>query len=387
MGLNLNCWHKVLCVLAVVALGAPLAQGQEAPARQKKAGMRMQQGPVSPEVHADRTVTFRLRAPKAAEVAVSGEFGASGKMTKDDKGIWSVTVGPLAPNIYDYGFNVDGLRILDAANPDFKNPTTSLLLVPGAEPRPYELRKVAHGNVTMHWYDSKAAGVTRRIYVYTPPGYGTSGEKYPVLYLLHGSGDNEGMWTLSGHANLILDNLLADGKAKPAVIVMPNGHVPRPAATAAGTGDMSAERNRTMSVFENDLLGDVMPLVEASYRVYTDPAHRAIAGLSMGGGQSATIGLNHPELFGYVGVWSMGAREPDTQFKTLVEKKALSDKNLKLLWIGCGKSDGLFPGAEVMDKWMTEHNVKHVWRPSEGAHQWPVWRMYLSEFLPLLFKE
>ena len=382
---NRKCLRMLVCVLAVAMLGVTLAPAQDAPARQKKAGMRFQQGPVSPEVHADRTVTFRLRAPKAAEVSVSGEIGAAGKMTKDDKGVWSVTVGPLAPNIYDYGFNVDGLRILDVANPDFKNPTTSMLLVPGEQTRPYELRKVAHGNLTIHWYDSKAAGVTRRIIVYTPPGYGKGDEKYPVLYLLHGSGGNESSWSAGGKANLILDNLLEGGKAKPAVIVMPNGHVSRPAATA-GAAEMTAERNRTMSVFENDLLGDVMPLVEANYRVYTDPAHRAIAGLSMGGGQSATIGLNHPELFGFVGVWSMGAREPDTQFKKLVEQKPLSDKNLKLLWIGCGKSDGFFAGAEEMDQWMTAHQVKHVWRPSEGSHQWPVWRMYLSEFLPLLFK-
>ena len=160
--------------------------------------------------------------------------------------------------------------------------------------------------------------------------------------------------------------------------------MPRPAAQAGG--DPAAERSRATGLFEKDLLEDVLPIVEANYRVQADPAHRAIAGLSMGGGQSASIGLNHPELFGYVGVWSMGlSREPDAAFKRLLEKTEQSKANLKLLWIGCGEKDGLFPGADRLSKWMTDHGVKNVWRPSEGAHAWPVWRLYLSEFLPLLF--
>jgi enterochelin esterase family protein len=369
--------------MMLLSLAAPALRAQQAPAPQRP---RMRaSGLASPEVHPDRTVTFRLRAPKATQVSVSGEFGQGGAMTKDDNGVWSLTVGPLAPNIYDYSFSVVGMRMVDPGNPELKNQTTSLVLVPGEKPRPYEMRQVPHGTVTMQWYDSKAVGATRRIFVYTPPDYGKSQEKYPVLYLLHGSGDNESMWTHSGHANLIMDNLLAEGKAKPAVIVMPLGHVPRPAQAGM---DYAAERARSTNLFESDLLQDVMPLVESTYRVYTDPAHRAIAGLSMGGAQAGSIGLNHPELFGYVGIWSMGARNPETGFKTLLEKKELSQKNLKLLWIGCGREDNTvgFASAEYLSKWMTEHGIKNVWRPSEGAHQWPVWRMYLSEFLPLLFQ-
>lgn len=379
---NLLCL-SLLCAAALM-LAAPWAGAQQQNEARRPARPRMAML-VSPEVHPDRTVTFRLRAPQAKQVSVAGEIGSGKTMTKDDRGVWSVTVGPLKPNIYDYAFTVDGLRMLDPSNPDIKTPTTSIVLVPAEKPALYELRPVAHGSVTIHWYDSKACGVTRRIFVYTPPDYAKSGKQYPVLYLLHGSGDNESMWTASGKANLIMDNLLAEGKAQPAIIVMPFGHVPMP---AQGSGDMAAERGRRNQLFESDLLQDVMPLVESQYRVLTDPAHRAIAGLSMGGGQSSSIGLNHPELFGYVGVWSIGARDPENTFKRLLENKKLSEQNLKLLWIGCGRQDNTvgFDNAENLSKWMTEHGVKNTWRPSEGSHEWPVWRMYLGEFLPLIFK-
>jgi enterochelin esterase family protein len=368
--------------LAAVGIAAPLmAQEPKAQSRPRMARV------VSPEVRPDRTVTFRLRAPQAKEVKVSGEFGNAGSMTKGDDGIWTVTVGPLAPNLYEYGFSVDGQRTIDPGNTFLKNPTTSLVLVPGDEGSVYSNRPVPHGSVTTHWYDSKSVGVLRRFNVYTPPGYAKDMDtKYPVLYLLHGSGDDETGWTTVGRANLIMDLLLAEGKAKPALIVMPYGHVPAPRPAQPGA-DPAAERNRTMGLFEKDLLDDVLSIVEANYRVYTDPAHRAIAGLSMGGGQSANIGLNHPELFGYVGVWSMGimGRDPEAAFKRMLEHSSERDANLKLLWIGCGEKDGLFPGAERLAKWMTEHGVKNTWRPSEGAHTWPVWRLYLSEFLPLVF--
>lgn len=370
---------SLLCAAALM-LAAPWAGAQQNNEPRRPARSLMNRL-TSPEVHSDRTVTFRLRAPQAKQVSVSGEIGQGKQMTRDDAGVWSITVGPLKPNIYDYAFTVDGMRILDPGNPEIKTPTTSLLLVPAEKPALYELRPVPHGSVTIHWYDSRSCGVTRRIFVYTPPDYASSGRKYPVLYLLHGSGDNESMWVASGKANLIMDNLLAEGKAQPAVIVMPYGHVPM-------TQQMSADRNRRTQLFEDDLLQDVIPLVEKQYRVQTDPAHRAIAGLSMGGWQSSSIGLNHPELFGYVGVWSMGARDPDNTFKRMLENKKLIDQNLKLLWIGCGRQDSVvgFDTAEQLSQWMTGHGVKNTWRPSEGAHEWPVWRMYLGEFLPLIFK-
>jgi enterochelin esterase-like enzyme len=340
---------------------------------------------VSPEVHPDRTVTFRLRAPDAKAVTVQGDLGEPRPLSKADDGLWTVTVGPLKADLYQYWFNVEGLHVVDPGNRDLKDPRTSLVVVPGDPPSLVDRVPGRHGRVTMHWYDSRPAGVTRRVCVYTPPGYEPSTDSYPVLYLLHGSGDDETAWMTSGRATTIADNLLAQGKAVPALIVMPYGHVPR-AASPAGAAP-GAERARTARLFEEDLLQEVVPLVEASYRVHKDPAHRAIAGLSMGGGQSASIGLNHPELFGYVGVWSSGlSTEPETTFRNLLARSDQSRNHLKLLWIGCGRQDRIFPNAERLSGWMTEHGVKNVWRPSEGPHEWPVWRLYLGEFLPRLFR-
>lgn len=365
--------------LAILAC-ASAANAQQTPTNRPA---RMMNRIVSPEIHPDRTVSFRLRAPKASQVTISIEVARPQAMTKDDGGVWSLTVGPLEPDMYDYSFNVDGLRTIDPGNIDIKNPTTSILLVPGEPPALWEVRHVPHGAVNIHWYDSKSVGTTRRLYVYTPPDYGKTDAKYPVLYLLHGAGDDESGWTVAGHANLIMDNLIAEGKAKPAIIAMPFGHVPRPAPAG---GNPAGAFGRTNQLFKQDLLNDVIPLVEATYRVHTDPAHRAIAGLSMGGGQSQSIGLNHPELFGYVGVWSAGlARNPDEAFKQLLANADESHKSLKLLWIGIGKQDAGFDRAQALSKWMTDHNVKNEWHPSEGAHQWPVWRRYLAEFVPRLF--
>ena len=366
------------CTLAV-ALAAS-SHAQEPATKQANRPARI----VSPEVKPDRTVTFRLRAPRANEVTVSGAGGAKGPMKKGEDGVWTLTTGPLAADLYEYAFVVDGLRVLDPNNANIKNPSTSQVLVPGDPPSLIDERKVPHGNITMHAYDSKSVGVARNVWVYTPPGYGKGDTRYPVLYLIHGAGDDESGWTKAGRANQIMDNLLADGKATPALIVMPFGHVPRPAQG----GTDPAERARTANLFEKDLLEDVIPLIESNYRVLTDPAHRAIAGLSMGGGQAANIGVNHPELFGYVGVWSGALRgDPATAFKRFLDNKEESKKNLKLLWIGCGKQDGLFSGSERMVKWMEEQGVKSDWHPTEGGHAWPVWRLYLGEFLPKLFKE
>ncbi|MCX7046492.1 MAG: alpha/beta hydrolase-fold protein [Candidatus Sumerlaeota bacterium] len=379
--LNRNSGMLLLGAMALLvgamALGCAATRTKQQPAATNAPPPR-----VASEIYPDRTVTMRLRAPKALEVSVAGQIGAR-PMVKDSEGVWSVTLGPLAPAIYDYSFVVDGVSMADPGNPDIKGPTSSLLPIPAKKPALYEMRNVPHGQVTIHWYHSTTLAADRRVYVYTPPGYGRRNAKFPVLYLLHGSGDTESGWTMIGRANQIMDNLLAQRKAKPAIIVMPLGHVPPPAQT---TSDTAIERGRSLRLFEADLLNDVIPLVEAKYRVIADSDHRAIAGLSMGGAQAASIGLNHPELFGYVGVWSAGlAREPDTAYKRLIDNAETSRKNLKLLWIGCGQQDKGFARAEDLTKWMTEHGVKNTWRPSEGAHEWPVWRMYLGEFLSLLF--
>jgi enterochelin esterase family protein len=335
---------------------------------------------VSPEVNPDRSVTFRLRAPKATEVAVSGEWpGGTKPMTKDDQGVWSVTVGPLAPELYGYGFVIDGVRTADPGNPAVKpmrSPTTSILDVPGEKPLLHDFTDVPHGTVHSHVYWSKSLGKKRNLCVYTPPGYDKTEKSLPVLYLLHGAGDNEGTWTALGRAHFILDNLLAAGKVVPMIVVMTDGH----AAFAKPDGARGVP-------FTEDFLHDVMPLAEANYHLDPKPTRQAIAGLSMGGGQSLTIGLNHPELFGWVGAFSAAVGQPETAFATPLSDPDKTNKSLKLLWIACGKDDGLIARNKTFADLLEKKGIKHQFLTTEGNHSWPVWRKYLAEFTPLLFKE
>ena len=324
----------------------------------------------SPEIAADRSVTFRVRAPAASEVTVSGEFMKGSKpLQKDAKGIWAVTIGPIEPEIYNYNFTIDGVRTIDPNNPNVKTGSTpstiaSILEVRGEHPMFYDAQRVPHGEIRTHWYESKSLRTTRRLTIYTPPGYAANA-RYPVLYLFHGANADETAWTRLGHVNLILDNLLAAGKAKPMLIVMPFGYGVPPGAP-----------NNT-EAFSRDLLEDVIPFVEAHYRAYTDRDHRAIAGLSMGGGQSLGIGLSHLELFSYVAGFSAAVRDPELP-------KAGNDK-LHLLWLGCGKDDSLFAVNESFSKMLDEAHIQHVFHKSDGAHTWINWRHYLNEFAPLLF--
>jgi enterochelin esterase family protein len=342
--------------------------------------------PDSPVVHSDRRVTFGILAPKANEVElVDGILGAvlggPKAMKKGEDGVWSITVGPLDPGIYDYGFSIDGsTRLVDPANTQVIERAwgpTSFFEVPGDTPNVASARDVPRGALHIHHYDSKAVGKTRRVRVYTPAGYEKSGNTtYPVLYLFHGSGGIDSQWTTVGRANFILDGVIADGKAKPMIVVMTNGHVPQP----KGVG-----RGRTANEgFEQDLIGDVMPLVESLYRIKPGRENRAIAGLSMGGGQSMQIGLSHLDLFSSVASFSGAVRDLST-----IEAMSAADLNekLDLLWIGCGKDDFLFEANNNLDKLLTEKKVQHVYRVSEGGHTWPVWRLYLSELTPLLFQD
>ena len=340
---------------------------------------------ISPEVHADRTVTFRVRAPKAGEVRVSGEFGDK-VMTNDGTGLWSVTVGPLEPDLYGYGFSVDGFRTLDPANTSVKpmrSPTTSMLDVPDDQPLMHDFRAdVAHGTVRLHTYPSRALGKLRRLQVYTPPDYDRkSRTRYPVLYLLHGSGDNEATWTALGRAHWIADNLIARHLAKPLIIVMTDGHAAF-ANPPPGSGD---ERTRNRQAFQRDLIEDVMPFVEASYRTRTDRESRAIIGLSMGGGQSLSVGLKHLDRFAWVGGMSSGVRDPEQMFAGVLGDAQATNQKLKLLWIACGQDDFLLKPNRQFDELLTARGIRHEFRLSEGGHSWPVWRRYLAEFLPRLF--
>ncbi len=348
---------------------------------------------VSPEVHVDGKVTFRLAAPKADKVVLnSGEMqpilkATSTPLVKADDGIWTVTVGPLPPGIYDYTFNIDGLSITDPSSPNVfgnRQGSRGFVEVPGpkGQPRHDEWRDVPHGTVTIHWYDSKASGTRRRLHVYTPPGYGKDTmTKYPVLYLLHGSGDNDSHWMHIGRANVIADNLIAGGKAVPMLIVMPDGHViERP----AGTVD-DRKRQEIRQAFEEDLLESVVPLVEANYRVRMDAGSRAIAGLSMGSAQSLMVGLGHTDRFAWIGAFSGAISREDPVLAGLKADPAKANERLRLLWLAIGKEDGGLKNKQALSAALKDMGVKHEYKETDGAHRWSVWRVYLAEFLPRLF--
>ncbi|MFC1634750.1 alpha/beta hydrolase-fold protein [Planctomycetota bacterium] len=334
---------------------------------------------VSPEVHPDRRVTFRLRAPNAKNVAVN--LQGTHPMVKSDEGLWSATIGPFEPEIYEYDFVVDGLRIVDPSNAWLKvwlRSSRNVVEVPGEKPMFFEEQQVPHGTVHIHKYPSKSLGVTQGLYVYTPPGYETRREaKYPVLYLFHGFGDSEDAWTVVGRANLIVDNLLAKNKARPLIIVMPYGHTPAAPPVRGSIGNYQS--------FERDLIEDVIGYVQTNYRISTEQKDRAVAGLSMGGGQSLTIGLGNLELFGWLGAFSSAIPESKNSEKLLAEPESINDK-LKLLWIGCGKKDFLFERNQKFLARLKTDKINHVAHITEGAHEWRLWRIYLSEFVPLLFR-
>lgn len=363
--------------LAMVLLLAPLASPQPQPVDTL----------VSPEVHADRRVTFRIRAPKASEVTLAMDFMAANSresMTKDSQGVWSVTIGPLDPTVYIYTFTVDGVTMADPVNPNIKlraRTSASMVEVPADPPSIWDARDVPHGMVQINWQKSTVInGETRWIWVYTPPAYERETKRrYPVLYLFHGSNDTAAGWTLAGHANFILDNLLAEKKAVPMIVVMPFGH-------ALPFGVRGGPVNNT-DLYEQYVLKDVMPLVESKYRVAPGRANRAIAGLSMGGGQALTIGLRHLDLFSALGAFSgalMG--DFDKQFPEVVANPKDINAKLRVFWIGCGKQDGLFERSQKLSEQLTARQIKHTFRPSEGEHVFKVWRLYLSEFVPLLFR-
>ncbi|MEO7414395.1 MAG: alpha/beta hydrolase-fold protein [Opitutaceae bacterium] len=334
---------------------------------------------ISPEIAADRRVTFRLRAPNAKAVSVSGQFlKERAAMTKDDTGLWTVTVGPVEPNVYEYSFNVDGVSMVDPGSPAIKpmrNPRTSILEIPGTPALVHDFQDVPHGKVTLHWYASKSLGRRRALQVYTPPGYDANPTaRFPTLYLFHGSGDNEATWVAHGHAHWILDNLIAQRRAQPMIVVMLDGHAVTPGPGLA--------RNANLIAFERDLLEDAMPLVTANYRTQEDAANRAIVGLSMGGGESLNIGLKHADRFAWVG--GMSSSVGDTA--SLLDDGAALNRKLKLLWIACGKEDSLLKANQDLDAALTAKNVRHEFHETPGAHTWPVWRGYLADFVPKLFK-
>jgi enterochelin esterase family protein len=358
-------------------------------------------GPVviSPEVAGDCKVTFRILAPKAETVRLSaGDIPGTGQgaeMTKGTNGIWEVTLGPISPGAYRYNFNVDGVPVIDPRNPatsESNANTWSLVYVPGADFM--DTKDVAHGAVAQVTYYSKALSKFRRMHVYTPPGYENGKGKYPVFYLLHGAMDCDDSWSSVGRAGFILDNLIAAKRARPMIVVMPAGHtgpfVPRaPGAPRPTTDD-----------FAKDFVGDIMPFVEEHYRVRTDRQSRAMAGLSMGGGQTLNIGVPHLDKFAYFGVFSsgvfgitgrgFGTNAPsgpsfEEQNQAVLDNPKLKS-GLRLFWFATGKDDFLIETSRATVAMLQKHKFDVVFKETTGAHTWINWRDYLNEFTPQLFQ-
>jgi enterochelin esterase family protein len=364
---------KLSCLVALwfTLVLAPLAATAEPPPY------------LSPEVHADRTVTFRIQAPRAGEVTFNGDWIVNDKpkLAKGDKGIWSVTLGPLAPGLFIYSFNVDGVAMPDPLNPDIKlraRSAGSIVVVPGEAPGFADARDVPHGTVEINWHRSAALGQMRQLWVYLPPGYAKDRRTYPILYLLHGRNGTAADWTQAGLVNFLMDNLIADKRAVPMIVVMPWLH-------ALSFDAPPIESNDALARY---LLEDVIPLVEGKYRVTRDRAHRALAGLSMGGAATLTTGLNHPELFSHLVAFSTGgpAAEIEKRILPALEHGAALDKQLKLFWMGCGKQDSVIGMNEALAKTITDHGVKVSFHATEGVHNWALWRAYLDETAPLLFR-
>ncbi len=352
----------------------------------------------SPEVLPDNRVAFRIYAPKATEITISGDFlpaGPGPKLEKDEQGVWSYTAGPLAPDFYSYSFTVDGVRTLDPKNAMVKqgiNSLDNMFELPGAEAAFEANQQVPHGDIRTVWFSSTVLETQRSMRVYTPPGYDAAKTKYPVLYLLHGGGDEDSGWSTIGRAGFILDNLLAQGKIKPMVVVMPNGSLPRPPAAPGAQPSPGLFADR----FTDHLMKDIVPYVERHFRVLATPQQRAIAGLSMGGMQTLAVVMTNPDQFGYVGVFSSGIASfrQDTNAVEEFEKrydKTLGDKDsfnksVKLLWFSIGEKDFLHKANENAMDVMKRHGIRFVSNESEGGHTWINWRHYLNQFAPMLFR-
>jgi enterochelin esterase family protein len=341
----------------------------------------------SPVVNPDRTVTFRFRAPNARQVELNAQFlKANQPLTPDGSGLWSLTVGPVEPNLYPYSFVVDGVSVADPNNVNFfpnERFKNSLVDIPSDPPALYAVRDVPHGEVTHCWYASKSMGGTRPLVVYTPPGYRESTMRYPTFYLVSGTTDTEETWFRVGRANFILDNLIAQKRAVPMVIVMPYGN------TFTGTPDPSSLQAADMyRLFNDDLVGSIIPYVEAHFRVIPDREKRAIAGFSRGGGQSLFAGFTNLEKFAWICSYSAYLTEEvfDKYFPALSGTPAVTNQRLKLLWLGVGTEDFLYTQAVAFDDLLTERKIEHKKLFTGGGHTWMNARTYLTETVQLFFK-
>jgi len=377
--------QRCFCALSVLGV---MAAAQDKPTQ--TAAPRPPAALVSPEVHADRSVTFRLRAPNAKEVQLDREGTEPVPMQKDEQGVWSVTTAPVSPDYYGYSFVADGVRLIDPENP-LLTPnllaTENAVHVPGPLSLPWELNDVPHGEIHHHFYKSAVARDDRDYYVYTPAEYDPAAKTtYPVLYLLHGFSDDASGWTAVGHANVILDNLIAQGKAKPMIVVMPLGYGTMDFLRLRGDAWSHAEmRDRNFESFRKALLTEVMPRIESEYRITKDRKARAIAGLSMGGSESLLTALNNLDKFAWVGAFSSGGIPEDFQ-KDFPSLDARANQHLHLLWIACGTEDDLIKVNRNLREWLKTKGVKATEIETPGMHTWMVWRRNLAEFAALLFR-
>ena len=368
---------------------------------------------VSPEIHSDNTVTFRLKAPKAVRVQITGDFLPKQKvktpqgefevpgvtdLTEGKEGVWEFTTPEaLQPELYSYSFIVDGLRMMDPANVYMIRDVatvTNVFIIGGGRADLYKVNDVPHGTVSRMWYNSPTLGMDRRLTVYTPAGYETSGKRYPVFYLLHGMGGDEEAWIALGRTSQILDNLIAQGKAKPMIVVMTNGNAAQEAApgeSSLGFAAPSMQLPKTMEGSFETAFPDVVKFVDQRFRTIKSKSGRAIAGLSMGGYHSLHISKQYPDMFNYVGLFSaaiMADKSVKSPIYDDMESKLATQfaKKPALYWIGIGKTDFLYKANEDYRKMLDEKGYKYTYYETGEGHIWKNWRIYLTEFAPLLFK-
>ena len=368
---------------------------------------------VSPEIHSDNTVTFRLKAPKAVRVQITGDFLPKQKvktpqgefevpgvtdLTEGKEGVWEFTTPEaLQPELYSYSFIVDGLRMMDPANVYMIRDVatvTNVFIIGGGRADLYKVNAVPHGTVSRMWYHSPSLNMDRRLTVYTPAGYETSGKRYPVFYLLHGAGGDEEAWIALGRTSQILDNLIAQGKAKPMIVVMTNGNAAQEAApgeSSLGFTAPSMQLPKTMEGSFETAFPDVVKFVDQRFRTIKSKSGRAIAGLSMGGYHSLHISKQYPDMFNYVGLFSaaiMADKSVKSPIYDDMESKLATQfaKKPALYWIGIGKTDFLYKANEDYRKMLDEKGYKYTYYETGEGHIWKNWRIYLTEFAPLLFK-
>lgn len=377
----------LMLMLIYSATTTTAAESKKAKSSKKPQAKKTRPKPiVSPLFFSDGRLTFQVSAPNAKEVLLTGQMLKAKRVPlgKDDRGVWSATIDPVAPGVYEYSFLIDGRRTIDPGNSQIKpmrSPRSSILHIQGDEAKRHlaDFREnVPHGTVHYHAYHSRPINRFRELEIYTPPGYETSAESYPLLVLQHGHSDSYATWTRHGKAHWILDNLIAEGKAKPMIVVMADGH-PIPESYGGGRSLANTEELR------KDLLEAVLPMMEKKYRVKPGRQYRAITGLSMGGLHSLTIGLTEMDKFAWIGAFSAACPKAESVASALGDS-TVTNVRLKLLWIAIGKNDFLLKENHRFRDELKAAGIRHVYKETEGGHSWPVWRGYLTQFAPLLFR-